>query len=104
MEYEDLDSARLVERIVKHAGELFTFVDHPEVEHTNNLAERKLHPCVVIRKISRGNRSDRSKSAHENLMSLVITSQQKGKDWFEYGKTVLKHFRDGVKEPVLLKG
>ena len=104
IEFTDPDSVRLAERVRKHAGELFTFVDHPEIESTNNLAEWKLRPCVVIRKISGGNRSDRGKIAHENLMSLVVTSQQKGKDWFEYGKTVLKHFRDDVKKPVLVKG
>ena len=104
VEYEDPDSARLAQRVVKYAGELFTFVDHPEVEHTNNLAERKLRPCVVIRKISGGNRSDRGASAHENLMSLIVTCLQKENDWFDYGKTVLMNFRDNVKEPVLVKG
>lgn len=104
VEYEDPDSARLAERVAKHANELFTFVDHPEVEHTNNLAEQMLRPCVVIRKISGGNRSDRGKNAHENLMSLIVTNQQKENDWFDYGKTVLKHYRDDVKEPVLVKG
>jgi transposase len=103
MEFTDPDSIRLADRVVKYAGELFTFVDHPEVEHTNNLAERKLRPCVVIRKISGGNRSRRGAEAHENLMSLVVTSQQKGIDWFEYGKTVLNNFRDNVKEPVIVK-
>jgi len=104
IEFTDPDSARLAERVVKYAAELFTFVDHLEVEHTNNLAERKLRPSVVIRKISGGNRSDRGKIAHENLMSLIVTCLQKENDWFDYGKTVLMRFRDNVKEPVLVKG
>ena len=78
-----------------------TFAVRPEVEHTNNLAERKPQPNVVIRKISSGNRSDRGAKAHENLMSLIVTSQQKGKDWLEYGNAVMKHFRDNLKEPVI---
>ena len=82
---------------------MFTFVDHPEVEATNNLAERKIRPNVVIRKISGGNRSRKGAEAHETLMSLVVTSQQKGIDWFEYGKNVLNNFRDKVKEPVISK-
>ena len=103
MEFTDPDSTRLADRVVKYAEELFTFVDHPEVEATNNLAERKIRPNVVIRKISGGSRSRRGAEAHENLMSLVVTSQQKGIDWFEYGKTVLNNFRDNVKEPVIIK-
>ena len=104
VEFTDPDSVRLAERVLKYAAELFTFVEQPEVEHTNNLAERKLRPCVVIRKISGGNRSERGACAQENLMSLIVTCQQKGIDWFDYGKTVLQHFRGNVKEPVSVKG
>lgn len=103
VEFTDPDGLRLAERMVKYADELFTFVEHAEVEATNNLAERKIRPNVVIRKISGGNRSRRGADAHENLMSLVVTSQQHGKDWFDYGKKVLNNFRDNVKEPVISK-
>ena len=103
VEYEDSDSARLVARVVKHVVELFIFVDHQEVEHTNNLAERNLRPCVVIRKISGGNRSRRGAAAHENLMSLIVICLQQEKDWFDYGKAVLMRVRDNVKELVLFK-
>jgi len=101
IEFTDPDSIRLADLTVSHAHELFTFVDHPEVDCTNNLAERKIRPNVVIRKISGGNRSRKGADAHETLMSLVVTSQQKGKDWFHYGKKVLQNFRDNVKEPVI---
>ena len=101
MEFTDPDSIRLAGRVVKYAQELFTFVDHPEVEAANILAERKIRPNVVIRKISSGNRSRRGAEAHENLMSLVVSSQQKNKDWFEYGKTVLNNFRDNAVNPTV---
>ena len=103
IEFTDPDSIRLANLTVSHAQELFTFVDHPEVDCTNNLAERKIRPNVVIRKISSGNRSRKGADAHETLMSLVVTSQQKGNDWFDYGKKVLNNFRDNVKEPVIVK-
>ena len=97
MEFTDPDSIRLAGRLVKYVPELFTFVDQPEVECTNNLAEWKIHPNVVIRKIFGGNRSRSGADAHANLMSLVVSSQQKGKDWFYFGKKVLNNFRDIVK-------
>jgi hypothetical protein len=103
MEFTDPDSVRLADLTASHAHELFTFVDHPGVDCTNNLAERKIRPNVVIRKISGGNRSRKGADAHEILMSLVVTSQQKENDWFDYGKKVLCNFRDNVKEPVIVK-
>ena len=103
IEFTDPDSIRLAKLTVLHAQELFTFVDHPEVDCTNNLAERKIRPNVVIRKISGGNHSRKGADAHETLMSLVVTVQQQGKDWFDYGKNVLNNFRDNAKEPVIVK-
>jgi len=103
MEFTDPDGIRLADLVVSYAHELFTFVDNPEVDCTNNLAERKIRPNVVIRKISGGNRSRKGADAHEILMSLLVSSQQKGQDWFDYGKKVLHNFRDNVKEPIIVK-
>ena len=88
VEFIDPDCIRLVDRVVNYAYELFTFVDHPEVEHTNNLAERKLRHCVVIRKISGGNRSRRGVAGHENLMSLKSPVYSRRKT----GSTTVKPF------------
>ena len=86
MEFTDPDCIRLAGRVVKYASELFTFVDHPEVEYTNSLAERKIYPNVVIRKIFGGNRSRRGADAHENLMSLVVTANIRVKFGSNSGK------------------
>jgi len=102
VEYADPDSTRLAVRVAKHADELFTFVEHDEVDKNNNLAERKIRPNVVIRKVSAGNRSDEGAKAHETLMSLTTTCKDMEIDWFEYGKTVLKNLRDGVNQPVIV--
>jgi len=48
MEFVDPDCIRLAGRVVKYASELFTFVDHPEVEATNNLAERKASKLLIF--------------------------------------------------------
>lgn len=103
IEFTDPDSIRLADLTSSYADELFTFVDHAEVDCTNNLAERKIRPNVVIRKISGGNRFPSGAEAHENLMSVVVSSQQKQMEWFDYGKKVLCNFRDNVREPVIIK-
>lgn len=63
------DTRRLRRRIIKHDQELFTFLDNPVVEPTNNRAERELRPLVIMRKVTFGNRS-----ALGALNQAVITS------------------------------
>ncbi|MGQ9638558.1 MAG: IS66 family transposase [Thermodesulfobacteriota bacterium] len=50
---EHPDTQRIRERIIKHESEMFVFLDNPEVEPTNNIAERQLRPNVItMRNIS----------------------------------------------------
>ena len=63
------DTRRLRRRIIKHNQELFTFLDNPVVDPTNNRAERQLRPMVIMRKVTFGNRS-----ALGALNQAVITS------------------------------
>jgi len=57
----------------KHREDLFRFVDNPEVEPTNNLAERGLRHAVVMRKISGGSRSNRGAETTAKLLSALQT-------------------------------
>jgi len=59
----------LAQRIIKHLGELFVFVEHPEVPSDNNLAERSLRPAVTARKVSGGTRSDKGSQMKAALLS-----------------------------------
>jgi len=45
-------------RLLRHHGEWLVFVADPRVPPTNNLAERKLRPLVVLRKITFGHRTE----------------------------------------------
>lgn len=51
----------------------FQWVDHPDVEAENNLAERRLRPLVVARKVCFGSQSERGLKTRETLMSVVDT-------------------------------
>ena len=50
--WQEKHARRLVKRLRRHQGELFTFLDHPEVPSDNNHAERQLRPAVMVRKNS----------------------------------------------------
>jgi len=71
---ENKDIKRLQKRIIKHNEELLTFLDHPEVEPTNNRAERQLRPNVIMRKITFGNRSEIGARNHQVIMSIIQTA------------------------------
>ena len=52
---------------------MFRFVDNPEVEPTNNLAERGLRHAVVMRKVSGGSRSNKGAATTAKLLSVMQT-------------------------------
>ena len=56
--------ARLVKRLKRERGMLFTFLEEEGVEWNNNAAERALRPSVVIRKMTYGNQSEEGAQAH----------------------------------------
>jgi hypothetical protein len=76
--WENTHARRLVKRLRRHAQELFTFLDHPEVPFDNNHAERTLRPAVIIRKNSYANGSEDGADLQAVLMSLYRTLKQRG--------------------------
>jgi transposase len=76
-----------IEKVQKFIGKInngfsywFTFVIHPEVEPTNNRAERALRPQVVLRKILGTLRNEKGTSIHERIMTTLATWGQRGLD------------------------
>lgn len=60
----------------------FTCILHPEVEPTNNRAERMLREEVVLRKITGTLRNEKGTIANEVMMSLITTWKQQNKNPF----------------------
>ena len=76
----DVPQRVLAQRIERFEGELFTFVEYPDVPSENNAAERAIRPCVIVRKISGGTRSPKGSRTKMVLMSLFGTWQAQGND------------------------
>ena len=76
--WENAHARRLVKRLRRHAQELFTFLDHPEVPFDNNHAERTIRPAVIIRKNSYANGSEDGADLQAVLMSVYRTLKQRG--------------------------
>ena len=54
----------------------------PAVDPTNNAAERALRGAVVTRKTSFGSRSKRGAHAFARMLSIIMTWERQGKDFF----------------------
>lgn len=71
-------------RLDKQRDHLFTFLRHPSVPATNNLAERQLRPAVIARKISCGNKTKKGARASQVLGSLAATCGQLGESFIRF--------------------
>jgi len=77
-------------RLAKQADHLFTFLDTPGVDATNNIAERQLRPAVIARKISCGNKTDKGARTWQILTSLFATAEQHGTNMFDNIQEVMR--------------
>jgi transposase len=73
---------QLAERIKKYLDDLLVWLVNPAVEPTNNAAERALRGAVVTRKTSFGSRSKRGAHAFARMLSIIMTWERQGKDFF----------------------
>lgn len=72
--YTSKEVFRFVKSICRnHREDLFRFVDNPEINPSNNLAEQWLRPAVVIRKVSGGSRSENGAETTAKLLSVMQT-------------------------------
>lgn len=63
---------------------LLLFLDHPEVEMTNNLAERTVKTFVIDRKNFLFSATDKGADASALFMSVIETSKRNGLNVFGY--------------------
>lgn len=80
---------QVAERIKKYLDDLVVFLKDPAVDPTNNAAERALRGAVVTRKTSFGSRSKRGAHAFARLLSIIMTWERQGKDFFTTAHTAL---------------
>ncbi len=81
---------KFVENLLKSKDSLFLFVKDPEVEPTNNRAERGLRHCVIARKISGGSKSPKGARIYEVLLSVYLTLKLRGQNLVLDGPVILQ--------------
>ena len=81
---------------------LWTFVRHPEVEPTNNAAERAIRPGVLWRKGSFGTQSAAGSRFVEAMMTVTATLKQQHRNVLDYLTTACEAALRGAPLPSLL--
>jgi transposase len=76
--WSNKEAKRLVKRLIRHQGELLTFLHHADVPFDNNAAERAIRGAVIMRKTSYNNRSGKGAATQSVLMSVFATLKQRG--------------------------
>ena len=93
--------AKFSEKILDNFDALWTFAKFPDVEPTNNLAERDLRKIVLWRKKSYGTRSDRGQRFVERISSVCGTLKRKGQNIFNFLKEAVSAFYSRFEAPYI---
>jgi transposase len=96
------DTQALATSLQKHFGSLWHFLDHPEVEATNNHAERMLRGIVIRRKLSFGSGSESGAKALSCLTSVASTCRLQGKAPVMFFQDALEAHLQGQPAPALV--
>jgi len=73
LSHEKADNIR--QRLITHKNELFVFLKFPQVEPTNNNAERGLRGLVIFRKITFGSMTEQGKRNVALIMTIIKTAK-----------------------------
>ena len=95
-------TAETCRRLLAVEPALWTFATHPDVEPTNNAAERALRPAVIWRKTSYGTQSEAGSRFVERILTVVASSRQQGRNAFDLVRAALLAQRLGTTPPSLL--
>lgn len=95
-------TVRTCRQILSLAPALWTFLNHPAVEPTNNAAERALRPAVIHRKLSYGVQSQQGGLCQSRLLTVTTSLKQQGRDVLEFLVEAWNAHRHGLPIPSLI--
>jgi transposase len=98
----DAQTAATCRDLVPVATALWTFIDVPGVEPTNNAAERALRPAVLWRKGSFGTHSAAGSRFAERMLTVATTLKQQGRNVVDYLADACAASVHGHRPPSLL--
>jgi transposase len=95
-------TAGMAKEILKLEKAMWTFVDVPSLEPTNNHGERTVRPSVLYRKTSLGTQSPEGSRFIERIFTTVMTLKLQRRNVLEYLTEALSAHRRGFPAPSLV--
>jgi len=92
----------MVARLKDYGEEYFLFLEHPQIEPTNNLAEREARHCVIDRRITQGTRGAAGQRWCERIWTVLATCARQKRDAFAFIADSIRTFYTGQPQPSLL--
>ena len=92
----------LAKRFRDHGKEYFTFITQPQIDPTNNVAERAIRFCVIDRRITQGTRGFAGRQWSERIWTTMATCAQKGCSAFSFITRAVKASFSSTEPPSLL--
>lgn len=96
------DCLRIWKRLSKYCGELFTFLENPEVPSDNNGTERDIRSVAAARADGGTHRAEWSATAFARIKSVIATAMKQGVRFVSYGIEVVRAKLDGDPLPLPL--
>ncbi len=95
-------TVRTCQQILQRSDALWTFLETPGIEPTNNAAERALRQSVIQRKISHGVQSRQGAICRSRLLTVTTTLRQQGRDvWSFLEQAWIAHYGGGLMPSLL---
>lgn len=94
------DCLKIWRRLFKHCGELFTFLDHPEVPSDNSGCERDIRSVAATRSDGGVNRAAWSATSFARIKSVIRTCQKQRRGFLEYGLSLVRASLAGQPGPL----
>lgn len=95
------EALNLEERFYRHTESYFRFIVHPEIEPTNNLAERTLRFVAIHRRITQGTRGEAGQRWRERICTAIATCAQQGRSVFHFLREAVAEHLAGQPPPLL---
>jgi hypothetical protein len=95
-------TVRTCRKILMVEPALWTFLDNPDVEPTNNAAERALRPAVIHRKLSYVVQSQKGALCQSRLLTVTTSLKQQGRDMMAFLVEAWEAHNKGLPAPSLL--
>lgn len=86
----------------KNKERCWVFMEHEDVELTNNQSKRDVRMCVIQRKLSFGSQSERGLSLMGRLWTVALTCKRQGASILDYITQSIAAHRLGLQPPQLV--